>query len=149
MEALPFFIDLHSHPQFKPFGWAHNKKGYHSQSKTITKSSLWFQNKVSDFKSTLNLLGNLTLFSQANLQAAYNGNLQVLVVSVGSVEKGFVPQGEWKRLLTQLVTGFGESRVETIRKMQDYWADLKIELSFFEECENFSLKIKDRWLSYK
>ncbi len=149
MSNLPFFIDLHCHPQFKPYGWAHNKSGYASQSKTLTKSSLWFKDNVSDFKSSINIFGNLTLFSQANLQAAYNGNVQVMSVSVGSVEKGFVARGEIKKLLTQLVTGFGKYRVDAIKNMKDYWADLQTELRFFEECENVPIKIEKRWLCYK
>ncbi len=150
----PFFIDMHCHPQLKPYSQAFTKNGYKGQSAQINASNLWYQDSITWLEQQLNKISGITAFRQANLRAAYMGNVQVISVTLGAVERGFVrlkkiPGGLVEDIAKNLISGFGQSRLDLLLSIDDYWADLQREIDFINQQANVPVKINNRWLSYR
>ena len=68
-----FSIDLHCHPQYKPFGRAHtdcSKKPLPQSSSTASRSSLFYYDPPAIGDKLLNYFLSITKFLQTNLTAS-------------------------------------------------------------------------------
>lgn len=150
-----FYIDLHCHPNYKPFARAHAKDGSVLPMSTSTndRSSLWYYDSPSLFDKIVQLFLSVTKFSQANGTAAHHGNVGVMVVSLGSVEQPFFKNKLGTSVITDLVddfaAGFGHHRINAIENMKSYWHDLQQELKFLETGENQVVKIDGLFHTYR
>lgn len=149
-----FFIDLHTHANYKPFAWAHNGKTVNPMSPQANhRSSLWYYDPPSLLDKVGQLLLGITKFRQANGTAAYYGNVNVMVLSLGSAEKYFFDNkygsGIFSDLLGDFVAGFGKTRIDAIQNMTDYWKDLQNEFQFIESGEGLAVKIDNLYHTYR
>ena len=155
MPELSFSIDLHCHPQYKPFGKAHLPNGQVQQqsSSPTQQSSLWFYNPPKPTDKLLNNLLSVTKFSQTNLTAALYGRLLVMVVGLGAVEKFFFKNKLGTGFITDLVdnfaSGFGRPRINAIERLTDYWQDFRNEIAFMERQVNQPVRIDGSWYTYR
>ncbi|HEY8894825.1 MAG TPA: hypothetical protein VIM79_08410, partial [Niastella sp.] len=71
------FIDLHTHPNYKPFGNAHRANGtiLPISFDTNDRHCLYHYNAPSLFDKLAQMLLSVTKFSQTNGTAAYYGNV--------------------------------------------------------------------------
>ncbi len=150
---MSFKIDIHCHPHLKPYSRAHAYTPFVQSINPGHVSSLWYTTKPTYLQKSANNMLGVTLFPQADLSAAAKGNVQVMVVAMGCVEKGFVQfrgvLSLFEQLLVNLTTGFGKTRVNVLRGMQDYWSDFLKEMAFIQSGEGRPVKIGERWMTYK
>ncbi len=143
MPDFSFSIDLHCHPQYKPFGRAHKQAGAAPEpqsTSTSSRSSMWFYDPPSILDKGLQLLFGLTKFSQTNLTASLYGRNLVKAVGLGATEQGFfknkLGEGLPSDVLGRFASGFGRHRVNAIQNMTDYWKDFENEMKFMDEGLN-------------
>ena len=152
MLNLDFNIDIHVHSTYKPLGAA-VANGKYIQKNKDDKSSLWFYNPPSPVDKIFNYLLNLTKFSQANLTSSYYGNVWVMVLAMGSIEKKFFNNffglGEASALLDNFVVGLGTDYIRHIENTNDYFNDLQNELFFVQSNMSKSIKLDQQTLQYK
>ena len=157
MPNFSFFIDLHCHPQYKPFGCATkvvNQAEVLPSSSVKDKTSIWQYDPPNMVDKTLNKLLGITRFRQANLTAAGYSKLWVMVVSLGSVEQGFFLNKLDKKIpmfsdcIDNFPSGFGKARIQTIEQMTDYYPDLLNEIKFLEAENNVVKKIDGQYYRY-
>lgn len=150
---MSFKIDIHCHPQLKPYSRAHAYSPLLQSDDRNHVSSLWYTSNPSYLDKAANNLLGITKFPQASLSAAAKANVQVMVIAIGCIEKGFVQfrgiLSLFKQLLVNLTTGFGKTRVKALESMQDYWSDFQQEMAFIKGGEGRSVKVGDRWMTYK
>jgi hypothetical protein len=92
MPNFNFSIDLHCHPNYKPFARAHRRDGSPPDAQVVSpssKSSLWYYNPPSITDKLANYFLGVTKFRQHNLTAAMYGRLFVMAAGLGCVEKYF------------------------------------------------------------
>ncbi len=155
MSNLSFSIDLHCHPQYKPFARTFNREGGapSAQSGSASdRSSLWNYNPPSLSDKLLNFFLSVTKFSQHNLTAALYGRLLVITVGLGTTEQPFFKNklgtGFVTDLVDDFVAQFGRPRINAIEAMTDYWQDFLQEMKFMEDREHAPMKIDGHWYSY-
>jgi hypothetical protein len=151
-----FSIDLHCHPQYKPFGRSHKdakKKPEPQSTSPSNKSSLWHYNPPSLTDKVLNIFFSVTKFSQTNLTSAQYGRNMILTAGLGATEQGFLKNKLGTHIIADLINdfaaGFGIPRINTIQGLKDYWKDFKQEMKFMEECEDHPVKIDGYWFTYR
>lgn len=150
---MSFKIDIHCHPQLKPYSRAHAYMPLVQSVNPGHVSSLWFTSNPTYLEKSANNMLGLTLFPQANLSGAAKANVQVMVVAIGCIEKGFVQfrgvLSLFEQLLVNLTTGFGKTRVNALKSMQDYWSDFQQEMAFIKSGEGRAVKVGERWMTYE
>ena len=150
---MSFKIDIHCHPQLKPYSRAHAYSPLVQSANLGHVSSLWYTSNPTYLEKSANNMLGLTLFPQANLSAAAKANVQVMVVAIGCIEKGFVQfrgvLSLFEQLLVNLTTGFGKTRINALKSMQDYWSDFQQEMAFIESGEGRAVKVGERWMTYE
>jgi len=162
MPNFNFSIDLHCHPNYKPFARAHRKDGKPPDAQVVSpssKSSLWHYNPPSITDKLANYFLGVTKFRQHNLTAAMYGRLFVLVAGMGCVEKYFFKNKLGTGSITDLVDDFAAEfdtpRINTIEAMADYWADFQREMKFIEDGNEATdagtnvVKIDGHWITYR
>jgi microsomal dipeptidase-like Zn-dependent dipeptidase len=155
MPEITFSIDLHCHPQYKPFGKAHKDSDEQPEAQSTSpsgKSSLWHYNPPTLSDKLLNIFLSVTKFSQTNLTASMYGRNMVKVVGLGATEQAFFKNklgtGIIGDLIDDFAAGFGRPRINTIQGLTDYWADFMNEMKFMKECENNAVNIDGHWFTY-
>ncbi|MBI1342086.1 MAG: peptidase M19 [Terrimonas sp.] len=156
MPPLNFFIDIHCHPNYKPFARAHRQSGRvpgPQGPSTNQRSSLWYYDPPVLTDKLANYFLSITKFRQHNLTAALYGRLLVMAVGLGSVEKFFfknkIGSGIISDLVDDFVSEFGTPRINTIQRMKDYWSDFRREMKFMEEQEGQPVRIDGHWYLYR
>jgi microsomal dipeptidase-like Zn-dependent dipeptidase len=162
MPNLNFYIDLHCHPNYKPFARAHKEDGQPPVAQTISpsnKTSLWYYNPPSLTDKLANYFLGITKFRQNNLTAALYGRLFVIVAGLGCVEKYFFNNKLGTSPITDLiddfVAEFDTPRINAIEGMTDYWTDFQREINFMEQGQQSAdpdanvVKIDNHWYSYR
>ncbi|WP_266367600.1 membrane dipeptidase [Tellurirhabdus rosea] len=135
MPQHDFFVDLHCHPTYKPFGRSF-RMGTPGQASNRPGdlNSVWNYDPPGAGDKLLNFVKGLTRFSQANLTAAAYGRTGVMTVSLGSIEKGFfrtkLGTGALADLVSEFTAGLSVPRINHIQNMTDYFADLLLEWDF-------------------
>ena len=135
MPQHDFFVDLHCHPTYKPFGRSF-RMGTPGQASNRPgdPNSVWNYDPPGAGDKLLNFVKGLTRFSQANLTAAAYGRTGVMTVSLGSIEKGFfrtkLGTGALADLVSEFTAGLSVPRINHIQNMTDYFADLLLEWDF-------------------
>lgn len=147
------FIDLHTHPNYKPFAWAHKQGQPFQMGLTSTdRSSLWYYDPPSLFDKAAQYILSVTKFSQSNGTAAYYGNVGIMSVALGSVEQPFFKNKLGIAYVTDLLdnfaAGFGHPRINTIETMTDYWNDMQKEIAFMESGEGKVVKVDNMYHTY-
>ena len=150
---MSFKIDIHCHPQLKPYGRAHAYSPLIQSENAKEVSSLWYSSPPSYVDKAANNLLGITQFPQANLSAAAKADVQVMVVAIGCIEKGFIQfkgiAGLFEKVLVNLTAGFGKKRIEVLKNMEDYWSDFQQEAAFIRSGEGRPVQVNNRWMTYK
>ncbi len=148
-------IDLHTHPQYKPFAHSYsaiNQPGLPGSSSTLS-SSLWHNDRPSIPDKLLNIFLSVTRFSQANFSASFQGRVMVQAMALGCVEKFFFKNklgtSDLANLIDDFAAGFGRYRINTIEHMQDYWQDLLQEFQFVIKGQGQVVKVDDTYVRYQ
>ena len=162
MPNFNFSIDLHCHPNYKPFARAHRRDENPPDAQVVSpssKSSLWYYNPPSITDKLANYLLGVTKFRQHNLTAAMYGRLFVMAPGLGCVEKFFFKNKLGTGSITDLVDDFASEfdtpRINAIEAMTNYWADFKREMQFMEDGNESSdpganvVKIDNHWFTYR
>jgi hypothetical protein len=156
MPNLSFSIDLHCHPNYKPFARAHTENAQPPGAQSNSpgqRSSLWHYDPPRLTDKLANYFIGVTKFSQNNLTAALYGRLLVMVVGLGTVEKFFFKNKLGTSPITDLLDDFaaefGKNRINVIEAMVNYWEDFQREMKFMEEMENEAVKIDGHWYTYR
>lgn len=154
--TLNFSIDLHCHPNYKPFARAHTENGEPPVAQSTSashRSSLWHYDPPTITDKLANYVLSITKFSQNNFTASLYGRLLVMAVGMGSVEKFFFKNklgtGSITDLVDDFVAGFGKPRINAIEGMTSYWEDFLREMQFMQEQENHVLRIDGQWCTYR
>ena len=123
MTNFPFFIDLHCHPNYKPFARGHEqafKPPVKQPASPSHPANFWFYDGPSATDKLFNFFLSITKFRQTNLTAAHYGNLRVMVVGLGSVEKFFFKHklgtGIISDLINDFVAGFRKPRIDPLKE---------------------------------
>jgi hypothetical protein len=156
MLTLNFSIDLHCHPNYKPFARAHAEDGQPplpQSSSVSSRSSLWHYNPPSLTDKLANYFLGITKFSQNNLTAALYGRLLVMVIGMGATEKFFfknkLGDGVIGDLIDGFVSEFGRPRINAIQGISNYWNDFVNEMKFMEDQADQPVKIDGHWYTYR
>ncbi len=156
MPGLHFSIDLHRHPQYKPFARAHRANGGPPEPQSPSpsnRSCLWYYDPPSLSDKLLNVFLSVTKFSQTNFTASLYGRSLVMVAGLGSVEQSFFKNkmgtGFIADLIDDFAAGFGRQRINAIQSMTNYWTDFMHEMKYMEECENIPVRIDNHWYTYR
>jgi len=148
------YIDLHCHPDLKPFGKSFRDipAGMNSADRR-RKKSLWYYDPPSPFDKLLNYLSGLTKFSQSNFTALSLGGVSAVCVSLYPLEKWFVRNKLNNELILDLASNFalgiGAKRVDHIQGIQDYFADLVQQYLFYQQLDGKIFKIAGGKYRYK
>lgn len=155
MPEFSFSIDLHCHPQYKPFGrsFTDSSKPPEPQATTSSRrSSLYYYDPPSVLDKGLNYVLSLTKFSQTNLTASLYGRNMVMAVGLGATERGFfnnkLGTSTAADLIDDFAAGFGRPRINVLQGMQDYWTDFLRELQFMDDCRLMPVQIDHHWYTY-
>ncbi len=155
MPEFSFSIDLHCHPQYKPFARAHTDSNLPPGPQSplpSRRSSLYYYDPPTVTDKLLNYFLSLTKFSQTNLTASLYGRNLVMAIGMGATEQGFFKNKLGTGLIADLVddfaAGFGRPRINTLQGIKDYWQDFIHEMNFLEECENNPVQIDQHWYTY-
>jgi hypothetical protein len=148
------FIDLHTHPNYKPFGNAHRANGAILPISFDTKDRhcLYHYNAPSLFDKLAQMLLSVTKFSQTNGTAAYYGNVGCIVMSLGCIEQPFFKNKLGMgigNLVDDFAAGFGLHRIKTIETLSNYWHDYQNEISFITKGANTVIEIDGVHCTYK
>ena len=152
MPNSDFSIDLHTHATYKPLGRSYSKNTGIQSASPSDKNSMWQYNPPSLTDKLLNYIGSLTKFSQTNFTAASYGDLRVIAIGMGSIEKWFFNNklgvGFIADILEDFATELGKPRIDAIQGMTDYWADLMMEFSFLQQMHNKPVTIDGHKFKY-
>jgi len=150
--ANSFFIDFHCHPTLKPYGrsFAHEKV---NSTNPKDNNSIFYYNPPTLLDKLLNISSTLTRFSQSGITALAKGNVKVIGASLSPIETGFfsgrLGRGRFSNALSNFITGVGKDRVESIRKNNDYFADLQSEYQFLEQLDGVPVDGEQTKMQYK
>lgn len=136
-----FAVDLHCHPNMKPFHSGHPKP----------KKGMWenIKHKIDgSFAKIINDRSQHVLKeSQSNLYALAEGNVRVFNVSLYPMEKGFLHLRNIPKLLIgknrinimqEVLTGFDGARITYLKHNNDYFKDLEAEYNFVYKAQGKS-----------
>lgn len=148
------FIDLHTHPNYKPFGNAHCPDGtiLPISFNTSDRHCMYHYNAPTLFDKLAQMILSVTKFSQANATAAHYGNVGCVVMSLGSVEQPFFKNKLGTgigNLVDDFAAGFGLPRIRAIEKLTNYWQDLQNEINFIKQGANTVIEIDGAHCIYK
>jgi hypothetical protein len=153
MPSTDFIIDLHVHPNYKPFGRSFETAPGTQSSNPNDRNSLWFYDPPTIIDKLLNIIGSLTKFSQSNFTAGAYGRLGIITVALGSIEKWFFNNkagtGEITDILENFATEMGKPRIDAVQNMQNYFADLVMEFGFMEQMHNKAVEIDGKKYQYR
>lgn len=147
------FIDLHIHPATKPFGKSFKRNSGMNDPNKNRQNSIWYYDPPTVFDKILNITASLTKFRQSDFTSLAKGGAQIMFVSLGGIEKGFVMTKLGNKLpgdvLSNLVIGVGKDRIDHIQGMSDYFSDLMMEYNFYKQLDGQQVKVDGRWHQYK
>ncbi|BAV06966.1 Zn-dependent dipeptidase, dipeptidase homolog [Filimonas lacunae] len=150
--SIEFFIDLHCHPTYKPVGASYKQDGKQSSNPTAA-SSMWHYDPPHLLDKALNNLLGLTKFSQTNFTASSYGQLLVITVALGCIEKWFFNNKLGTGLSADWIEDFlveiGGKRIDAIQGMNDYFMDLKAEIEFLEKMNGQVVTIDGKKFAYR
>jgi microsomal dipeptidase-like Zn-dependent dipeptidase len=148
------YIDFHCHPALKPFGKSFNQLpvGINSSDRR-RKKSIWHYDPPSTFDKLINYLSGLTKFSQSNFTAHSLGGVRTVCISLYPLEKWFVRNKLKNELILDLASNFalgiGAKRVDHIQGIQDYFQDLLLQYSYYQQLDGKVFKIAGSKFRYK
>lgn len=147
------FIDLHIHPSLKPFGRSFDSRPGTNNPSPGALNSLWHYDPPTFFDKVTNITTGLTKFRQSDFTTLARGGADVVHISLGGLEKGFVMNRLGSKLpadiTANLVTGLGRKRIDHVQAMRDYFADLELEYEFYRQLDGKKVKIDGKWHRYK
>lgn len=153
MPSLDFSIDLHCHPTYKPMGKSFKKTPGSQGRNTDDETNMWFYDPPSVADKLLNNLTGLTKFSQANLSAALYGNVWVMVVSLGSIEKWFFNNRLGTDIIADIMgnfaAGVGKKRIDAIQQIGDYFIDLEREYDYISQRADKPVTVDGKKYTYR
>lgn len=128
-------IDLHCHPNMKPFN-----SGYPKPKKTIWEKIHHI--KGNGFTKTANdISGQVFKESQTNLETLAEGNVRVFQLSLYPTERGFLNMRNVPKLLVgqkrinvlqEVITGYSAEAIAEAKKHYRYFDELQAEYAFVE-----------------
>jgi microsomal dipeptidase-like Zn-dependent dipeptidase len=130
-------IDLHCHPNLKPFNSGYPKPKYTMWEKIFHASDSRFAERIKTISH------HILKESQCNLDSLDEGNVRVFNVSLYPIERSFlhmrnVPKwliGKNKiNIVQQVVTGFSLESIVHLKTHYDYFSDLQKEYRFVEDA---------------
>lgn len=147
------FIDLHLHPAIKPLGKSFNRRPGLNNSNKNRPDSIWNYDPPTILDKITNMATTLTKFRQADFTSLAKGGAQVVFASLCGLEKGFVMSklgtGLPADLINDLVVGMGKKRINHVQALTDYFADLELEYSFYEQLDGHTFNVDGRQCRYK
>lgn len=151
-----FIVDLHCHPAMKPYGSSFAKAqsdiGFNSPD-PADKNSIFHYDQPTLSDKLLNYVLGLTKFRQADFSSSLNGNVKVIAVSLYPLEKGFVinnfGSGQIADASVNLATGLGDSRIDFLQGMPDYFNDLCNEYKFYQQLHDTVVLVDGKKVRYK
>ena len=147
------FIDLHIHPALKPFGKSFDRDPGINNRNRNAKNSIWHSDPPTAMDKLANIVTSLTKFRQSDFTSLAQGGAEIVFVSLGGLEKGFVMNRLGTRLpgdvTANLVTGIGKKRIDHLQAMPDYFTDLEAEYRFYTQLDGHRVKIDGKWHRYK
>ena len=148
-----YYVDLHCHPSIKPYGksFKNDSAGIQS-SNPADANSLWNLNPPSLVDKLVEFITSLPKFSQSNAQALSKGNVYVSCASLYPLEKklfnNLVGTGVVSDVLDNFVTCVGESRINFIQNITDYFSDLENEYDFYKQLDGTVININGENFRY-
>lgn len=153
MPNFDFIIDLHCHPTYKPVGASYkSNKGIQDPSPS-KRASIWNYDSPGLVDKLINEFAGLTKFSQSNFSAATYGQVFIITVALGSIEKWFLNNdlgtGNVADVLENFLLEIGKQRINSIQNTTDYFIDLKEEMDFLAQMDGKQVKIDGKPFLYK
>lgn len=147
------FIDLHLHPGLKPFGKSFNRRPGANHPNASRPNSIWNYDPPTLLDKMTNIVATLTRFRQSDFTALAKGGAQVVCVSLGGLEKGFVSSklgtGLPSDLLNNLVTGMGKKYIDHVQALTGYFADLELEYAYYRQLDGHIVEVDGRARRYQ
>lgn len=145
------FIDLHCHPNIKPYGQSFNHGFEHSQN-PADKNSIWYQDRPGIAEKIFEIL--FPTYTQSDFSTVYHGGVDIIGLSLYSIERSFFTirgsQGKLADLALNIASGVGNKRVDFVQEHNDYYQDIFREYRFVCAGEGKEVKLPGNAIaSYK
>ncbi|SMO78989.1 membrane dipeptidase [Solitalea koreensis] len=146
-----FYVDIHCHPTLKPYGRSFGLANGGNSINHNHKNSIWYYDPPNLFSKFLNILIGLTPFSQTNFSSLVHGKVGLIFVSLYPMEK-YLFKNRLKKviadLISKLLTGVSQERVNFVQNVTDYYDDLKGEYEFLRQLDGQIVCIAGRKYRY-
>ena len=146
---MQFTIDLHCHPDLRPFGKSFSTPtpGTNPEDRHQL-SSVWYFNPPGARDRAVQRLTGICSYSQSNFSALSYGNVRCICAGLYSVEKKFVTfnvlgTGPVTDFFANLVGSIGTERINFIQANNDYFADLENIYKYYLQLNNKVIQFND------
>lgn len=148
------FIDLHCHPQMKPYGISFDQVPAGKNTSDIKqKSSIWYYDPPTLVQRVVHMLGGILRFRQADMTTLALGNVQIIGASLYPIEKGFfnneLGEGRLSDLALQFITSVGRKRIDYIQDITNYFEDLCREYEYYRQLNGQTVQTNTGAYSYR
>lgn len=149
-----FFIDFHCHPSMKPYGKSFEADMTGSNdSNRRRKNSIWFYDSPNLLERAIQLFTGISKFTQSDCTTLAYGNVRLVCASLYPIEKGFfrnkLGSGVISELVDSFITSVGETRVDHIQNITDYFEDVQNEYNFYRQLDGVEIKTDAGRYKYK
>ena len=131
-----FYIDFHCHPSMKPYGKSFNNVPVGENNADVDRpNSIWHYDAPNLFDRLIQNIVGICKFSQADFSTLAFGEVRIVCASIYPLERGFfrnnLGQGIVSDLVDNFITGVGNSRVDAVQAVTNYFDDLQREYNFY------------------
>jgi len=151
---IPYFIDFHCHPALKPYGKSFRSDSPGSNSlNSSEQNSLWFYDPPKFIDRLIQLICGISKFRQSDCRTLNNGNCRLVFASIYPIERGFFRSKLGTRIISDLgnnfVTSVGQSRVNYIQNVTDYFEDLNREYKYYLQLHGKEIQAEGKTYQYR
>jgi microsomal dipeptidase-like Zn-dependent dipeptidase len=135
-----FMIDIHCHPDLKPYGKSFNNKPAGTNTADRDQAnSIWHYHPPTLADRALQLFTGISKFRQSDFTTLVYGNVRLVCASLYPIEQGFfnneLGDGAASDLANQFITGVGENRVNYIQANNNYFEDLCKAYDYYRQLD--------------
>jgi len=148
------FIDFHCHPSMKPYGKSFEAEVTGSNdSNRRRKNSIWFYDSPNLLEKAIQLFTGIAKFTESDCTTLAYGNVRLVCASLYPIEKGFfrnkLGSGIISELVDSFITSVGETRVDYIQNITNYFEDVQNEYNFCRQLDGVEVKTDAGRYKYK
>lgn len=149
------YVDVHCHPSLKPYSKSFK---YTPQKENLLnagrKNSIWHYSPPNFLERFVNRILTLTKFTQTDMSALAKAKSKVVIVSLYPFEKHFLSKKIFGSkgitdLLVNLAASVSQSRIDYVRRHNDYFQELEDEYDFYKQLNNMAQQLNGKTYTYR